>query len=213
MPRSPDEWAEAVRHWNRLAPLPDGPLANLFWQAVIGAWPASRDFRLHAYAEKASREAGNSTRWIDSDQPFEATMHQLVDATFDDAELHASLAGVAARLTAPGSVQLVVGQALPDHGGPGVPDVYQGTELWEDSLVDPDNRRPVDHTVAAALLERIDGGWQPPIDDSGAAKLLVVATGPAPAPRSPRGVHRQYTPLVATGRGRRSPGRLRPRRP
>ena len=58
---------------------------------------------------------------------------------------------------------------------PGVPDVYQGTELWDNSLVDPDNRRPVDFDVRRELLARIDGGWRPPVDTDGAAKLLVVS--------------------------------------
>jgi (1->4)-alpha-D-glucan 1-alpha-D-glucosylmutase len=58
---------------------------------------------------------------------------------------------------------------------PGVPDVYQGSELWETSLVDPDNRRPVDYESRIGLLGRIDSGWLPPIDETGAAKLLVTA--------------------------------------
>jgi (1->4)-alpha-D-glucan 1-alpha-D-glucosylmutase len=57
----------------------------------------------------------------------------------------------------------------------GVPDIYQGTELWDLSLVDPDNRRPVDFAARRELLARIDAGWLPEVDDSGAAKLLVVA--------------------------------------
>ena len=83
-----DEWAAAVRTWNRLAPLGDGPLANLVWQAAVGAWPIERE-RLHAYAEKAAREAGVSTGWIDSDADFEQRLHALVDAIYDDADLHA----------------------------------------------------------------------------------------------------------------------------
>jgi len=214
----PDEWAEAVRHWNRLAPLPDGPLANLLWQAVIGAWPAgtaeltpesadSRDSahsvyaayrrRLHSYAEKAAREAGNSTRWIDSDQAFEVKMHALVDAAFQDRELHSSLWTTAQRLIAPGwsnSLSAKLVQLL----GPGVPDVYQGTELWEDSLVDPDNRRAVDHSVADGLLEKIDGGWLPGIDATGAVKLLVVANALRLRRDRPQ-LFTGYSPLPATG--------------
>jgi (1->4)-alpha-D-glucan 1-alpha-D-glucosylmutase len=67
-----------------------------------------------------------------------------------------------------------LGQKLVQLAGPGVPDVYQGTELWDFSLVDPDNRRPVDFEQRAALLARIDEGWLPDIDESGAAKLLVT---------------------------------------
>ena len=167
------DWAEAVRQWNRLAPLPDGPFANLLWQAVVGAWPLDRE-RLHAYAEKASREAGNSTGWIDQDEAFEASMHRVVDAVFDDPALNRSVLAMVDRLTGPGWSNSLSAK-LVQLAGPGVPDVYQGTELWENSLVDPDNRRPVDHWVADRLLRRLDDGLRPDVDDTGAAKLLVVS--------------------------------------
>ncbi|MET3806107.1 (1-_4)-alpha-D-glucan 1-alpha-D-glucosylmutase [Nakamurella sp. UYEF19] len=191
-----EQWAESVRGWNRLAPLADGPLANLLWQAVVGAWPLDRD-RLHAYAEKASREAGNSTEWIDSDEEFEKSMHQLVDAVFDDVELHESIVATATRLTGPGRANSL-GAKVVQLLGPGVPDVYQGTELWEDSLVDPDNRRPVDHTIADNLLMDLDAGLQPPIDDTGAAKLLVVSRALRLRRDRPE-LFSGYTPLVGAG--------------
>src|SRR6202012_5344273 len=68
-----------------------------------------------------------------------------------------------------------LGQKLVQLTMPGVPDLYQGSELWDLSLVDPDNRRPVDFAPGGELLARIDAGCPPPVDDSGAAKLLVVA--------------------------------------
>ncbi|MBM9466054.1 malto-oligosyltrehalose synthase [Nakamurella leprariae] len=169
----PDEWTAAVRRWNRWAPLDDGPLANLLWQAAVGAWPIERE-RLHAYAEKASREAGTSTQWTDSDEAFEQRMHALVDAVFDDDELHVSVRAFADRVTGPGRSNSL-SEKLIQLTAPGVPDVYQGSELWDLSLVDPDNRRPVDYRRRADLLARLDDGWQPDIDDSGAAKLLVVS--------------------------------------
>ncbi len=192
----PAEWAEAVRHWNRIAPLPDGPLSNLLWQAIVGAWPLERD-RLQAYAEKASREAGTSTAWIDPDGEFEKSMHALVDLAFDDAELHGSIVAMAARLTAPGWSNALSAKTF-QLLGPGVPDVYQGTEVWENSLVDPDNRRPVDHQVAADLLTRLDAGWQPAVDQSGAVKLLVVSRALRLRRDRPE-LFTGYLPLVATG--------------
>jgi (1->4)-alpha-D-glucan 1-alpha-D-glucosylmutase len=81
---------------------------------------------------------------------------------------------------------------------PGVPDVYQGSELWETSLVDPDNRRPVDFAVRRRLLEEIDAGAQPPVDETGAAKLLVTTR----ALRLRRDAAKRfsgYTPVAATG--------------
>ena len=169
----PREWAAAVRRWNRLAPLGDGALANLLWQAVVGAWPIDRA-RLHAFAEKAAREAGASTAWIDPDALFEQRLHALVDAVYDDADLHTDLAAFADRLRWPGwsnSLSAKLVQLL----APGVPDVYQGSELWDLSLVDPDNRRPVDYRARVDLLARLDGGWRPPVDATGAAKLLVTS--------------------------------------
>ncbi len=169
----PRDWAAAVRRWNRLAPLPDGALANLMWQAVVGAWPIDRD-RLHAFAEKAAREAGASTAWIDPDTAFEQRLHALVDAVYDDADLHRDITGVAALLTPPGwsnSLSAKLVQLL----APGVPDVYQGSELWDLSLVDPDNRRPVDYRTRVDLLARLDDGWRPPVDATGAVKLLVTS--------------------------------------
>ena len=124
-------------------------------------------------------------------------MHALVDRTFDDYELRESVAATAAALTRPGwsnSLSAKVLQVL----GPGVPDVYQGTELWANSLVDPDNRRPVDYSLAAGLLTRIDDGWQPAVDESGAAKLLVVSRALRLRRDRPE-LFTGYLPLSASG--------------
>ncbi|GGL92872.1 malto-oligosyltrehalose synthase [Nakamurella endophytica] len=192
----PDLWAAAVRRWAVRTPLSDRPLANLLFQAVVGAWPISRE-RMHAYAEKASREAGVSTAWTDSDTAFEETMHALVDAVYDDPVLHQDLVGVVERLAAPGWSNSLTAKLL-QLTGPGVPDVYQGSERWETSLVDPDNRRPVDHRAAAELLERIDGGWRPEVDESGAAKLLVVSRALRLRRDRPE-LFTGYRPLTADG--------------
>ena len=172
----PDAWAEALDRLLVLAPLPDPGFGNLLWQAVVGAWPASRD-RLHGYAEKAMREAGDRTTWTAPDAAYEQAVHAAVDAAYDDPGVRDLLEGVVAQLAGPGwsnslSAKLV---ALTM---PGVPDVYQGSELWEQSLVDPDNRRPVDYDVRRRLLTRVRGGERPPltpsVDDRGDAKLLVT---------------------------------------
>ena len=168
----PEQWSAAVRQWDRLAPLGDGPLANLVYQAAVGAWPIDRA-RLHAYAEKAAREAGVSTGWIDPDERFEQRLHALVDAVYDDPELHAGILHTV-DLLAPFGRSNALAAKLIQLTGPGVPDVYQGTELWDFSLVDPDNRRPVDFTERTRLLERLDDGWVPDVRDA-AAKLLVVS--------------------------------------
>ncbi|WP_403025410.1 malto-oligosyltrehalose synthase [Salinibacterium sp. GXW1014] len=169
----PGEWDATLSRLRELRPLGDPPFENLLWQAIVGAWPASRE-RLHAYAEKASREANSSTTWTAPNEEFEAAMHALVDAAFDDAEIAGVLDGIVERLTGPGRINALSAKLL-QLTMPGVPDVYQGSELWETSLVDPDNRRPVDFDERRVLLKRLDEGWRPPIDETGAAKLLVTS--------------------------------------
>jgi (1->4)-alpha-D-glucan 1-alpha-D-glucosylmutase len=169
----PGDWARQVGDWMGRAPLPDPALAHLLWQTTVGAWPIERD-RLHSYAEKAAREAAVSTSWSDPDPAFEHALHALVDRMYDDEVLHTEITDFAARITPPGWSNSL-GQKLVQLAMPGVPDTYQGTELWENSLVDPDNRRPVDFASRRELLDRLDTGWRPPVDASGAAKLLVVS--------------------------------------
>ncbi|MFI6263379.1 malto-oligosyltrehalose synthase [Micromonospora sp. NPDC051006] len=169
----PEQWAQRVTGWMSAAELPDPAFAHLLWQTAVGAWPIERE-RLHAYVEKAAREASTSTSWADPDPAFERAMHAVVDRMYDDPRLHAELTAFADEIT-PAGWSNSLGQKLVQLAMPGVPDVYQGTELWDNSLVDPDNRRPVDFVVRRELLTRLDGGWQPPVDAVGAAKLLVVS--------------------------------------
>jgi (1->4)-alpha-D-glucan 1-alpha-D-glucosylmutase len=193
----PGDWTEVVRRWVRLAPLSDPCLAHLVWQAAVGAWPISRE-RLQAYAQKAAREAGTATTWIHPDERFETQLRELVDRIYDDPALHREIADFAASITPPGWSNSL-GQKLVQLTMPGVPDVYQGTELWDYSLVDPDNRRPVDFDVRRELLARIDDGWQPPVDESGAAKLLVVSRTLRLRKQRPE-LFAGYQPVFAEGR-------------
>ncbi|MEU8301682.1 malto-oligosyltrehalose synthase [Micromonospora sp. NPDC048909] len=169
----PEQWAQRVTGWMAAAELPDPAFAHLLWQTAAGAWPIERE-RLHAYVEKAAREASTSTSWADPDPAFERAMHAVVDRMYDDPRLHAELTAFADEIT-PAGWSNSLGQKLVQLAMPGVPDTYQGTELWDNSLVDPDNRRPVDFVVRRELLTRLDSGWQPPVDAVGAAKLLVVS--------------------------------------
>lgn len=169
----PSEWAQLVRGWLDRHPLADRPLAHLVWQNLVGAWPLSRE-RAHAYVEKAAREAGTSTTWTDPAQEFEEQLHALVDAAFDDAATTAEIEAFVARI-APFGWSNSLTQKLLQLTMPGVPDVYQGTELHDLSLVDPDNRRPVDYALRRRLLAELDGGVVPAVDGSGAAKLLVTS--------------------------------------
>ena len=169
----PDVWAAAVERWSALAPPPDGALGHLLWQSAVGAWPLT-GARLHEYIEKAIREARTRTSWNDPDKAFEAAMHQVVDAVLAPGALRSEVEDMVSRIAPSGWSNSLTG-TLVQLTMPGVPDTYQGAELWDLSLVDPDNRRPVDFAERRALLSRVDGGWQPPVDSSGAAKLLVVS--------------------------------------
>ncbi len=192
----PGEWSAALDELRALAPLGDGPLEHLLWQAIVGAWPASRE-RLHAYAEKAAREAGDSTTWTAPDAAFEERMHSLVDAVFDDSRVGDLVARLVARLEAPGWANSLAAK-LVQLTAPGVPDVYQGSELWEQSLVDPDNRRAVDFGERRRLLAELDAGAVPPVDATGAAKLLVTSRALRLRRDRPE-LFEDYLPLAASG--------------
>jgi (1->4)-alpha-D-glucan 1-alpha-D-glucosylmutase len=192
----PTEWAGLVRGWIGRHPLADRSLAHLVWQNLVGAWPLSRE-RAHAYVEKAAREAGTSTTWTNPVQEFEDQLHALVDAAFDDATTHAEIEQFVQRI-APFGWSNSLSQKLLQLTIAGVPDVYQGTELWDFSLVDPDNRRPVDYDLRRSLLARLDEGWVPPVDGSGAAKLLVVSRTLRHRRDSPA-AYAGYTPVEARG--------------
>ena len=169
----PGDWRATLTKLRELAPVGDGPLENLLWESLVGAWPASRE-RLHAYAEKAAREAGNSTGWAAPDEAFEKRMHAMIDAAFDVPDVAAEVSAIVGRIAAAGWSNGLAAKLI-QLTAPGVPDVYQGSEFWETSLVDPDNRRAVDFVERRAVLESVDNGELPPVDETGHAKLLVTA--------------------------------------
>ncbi|MGH3772626.1 MAG: malto-oligosyltrehalose synthase [Pseudonocardiaceae bacterium] len=197
----PDWWAETVGEFTRLtqaagARVPDPALGHLLWQTLVGAWPLPPD-RLHAYLTKAMREARTRTSWPDPDEPFETALHAVADAALNDPTLRAAVATAAARVIPPGRSNSL-SAVLVQLAMPGVPDTYQGGELWNLSLVDPDNRRAVDFATRTDLLARIERGWLPDVDDSGAAKLLVVSRTLRARREHPERFT-GYTPLRATG--------------
>ncbi|GAA0726043.1 malto-oligosyltrehalose synthase [Dactylosporangium roseum] len=193
----PGEWASVSARWRAAAPLPDPSFEDLFWQTIVGAWPISRD-RLHAYFVKAAREANRSTSWSDPSEAFEAAVAAVLDRVFTD--LRGEVEEIAARIT-PFGWSNSLGQKLVQLTMPGIPDVYQGTELWENSLVDPDNRRPVDFGELRDMLAALDAGTvRPPVDVSGAAKLLVVSRA-LRLRRSRPSLFQRYQPVRATGEG------------
>lgn len=192
----PDRWSEVLLRLREGTRMPDGRFAELLWSTAIGAWPIERG-RLHAYAEKAAREAGDQTAWNDPDQRFEAAVHDAIDRVYDDEQLRGVLEDFVDELRPHGWSNGLALKLL-QLTGPGVPDVYQGSELWERSLVDPDNRRPVDLGLRQLLLATITAGAHPGLDDDGAAKLLIAHRALRMRRERPE-LFTCYRPLVAVG--------------
>lgn len=190
----PAAWEEALTELLRLAPVPDPAFGSLLWQAVLGAWtpdhlPDLRE-RLHGYAEKAMREAGDHTTWTEPDEAYEAAVHAAVDAVFESDEVRDVLVALATRIEEPAQANSLAAKLLA-LTMPGVPDVYQGSELWETSLVDPDNRRPVDFEHRAAVLAGTAA-------DDAATKLHVTCSALTLRRERPE-LFTTYTPVTASG--------------
>jgi (1->4)-alpha-D-glucan 1-alpha-D-glucosylmutase len=155
----PSLWTEFLARWEIEAPSPDPATGQFLWQNIFGVWPVSgavtdqlRD-RLHGYAEKAIREAALHTSWNEPDTAFEEAVHRWLDTVLDG-PVASALTKLVAQLN-PHAASDALGQKLLALTVPGIPDVYQGTELWDDSLVDPDNRRPVDYAARRAALKEL----------------------------------------------------------
>jgi (1->4)-alpha-D-glucan 1-alpha-D-glucosylmutase len=178
----PDRWAEALHQWSQLTAAawrnrtPDRHAEYLLYQTLIGAWPLSPE-RCWQYMLKACREAKVRTSWHEPNTGYEENIRGFVDGVFHTPEFIASLEAFIAPLVLQGRINSLA-QTLIKMIAPGVPDFYQGTELWDLSLVDPDNRRPVDFNLRSDLLRRcatlsaaeVVRDW-----DSGLPKLWMTA--------------------------------------
>ena len=149
----------------------DAATEYLLWQTAVGAWPIDGE-RLNAYATKAIREAKLHTTWTNQDGAYEADVARFVDGIVGDDAVAAHVASWVAQ-TAPPARVAHLGQKLLQLVVPGVPDVYQGTEFIDLSLVDPDNRRLVDYTARWNVLARLDAGE--PATGLDEEKLLVTS--------------------------------------
>ncbi len=156
----PGLWAEFVSRWEAAHPSPDLLTGLFLWQNIFGVWPPDGRItpelreRLHAYTEKAVREGGRRTSWQEPDTDFERQVHTWLDSLLEGATA-AEMTALVRRLESHAHSD-ALGQKLLALTVPGIPDVYQGTEVWEDSLVDPDNRRPVDYAELRAALRRME---------------------------------------------------------
>ncbi|HET9016173.1 MAG TPA: malto-oligosyltrehalose synthase [Thermomicrobiaceae bacterium] len=224
----PHTWEATFRRWRRWnqrhrrlvgdVVAPDANEECLIYQTLLGAWPADRDDlerfreRLHGYLVKAARESKVHTSWIDPNGEYEQAVLEFVDAILepvadnrfvtDFQRLQQGVAGA--------GVTKSLAQVLLKVSWPGIPDFYQGTELWDLSLADPDNRRPVDFAVRARLLDDLESLVKSPrprdvrrlLDNwrDGRIKLYVTAASLAARDRRP-GLFQDgdYVPLEADG--------------
>ncbi|MDQ6728085.1 MAG: malto-oligosyltrehalose synthase [Actinomycetota bacterium] len=204
----PDEWRAAVTRWaamnegHKRDGLPERNAEYLLYQALVGAHPLGAD-RAKAFMEKASREAKQHTSWIKPEPVYDEAMAAFVEAVVGDAAFQTDLAAFVATLVPAGRVTSLA-QMLLKLTSPGVPDIYQGTEVWDLSLVDPDNRRPVDYDLRRRLLDTASAASAADVmgrADEGAPKLWLTLRAldvrrRCPAAFSPGAA---YQPIPGTG--------------
>ena len=159
----PDEWEKTVRRWSRInASLKKGDIPHpneewLIYQTLVGMWPLDESEipsvpdRLCAYLEKAAREAKTDSSWLSPNADYEKSLQDFATAIVTHQPFIEPFREFQARIAFHGFLNSLA-QVVLKATSPGLPDFYQGTELWDFSLVDPDNRRPVDYEKRTALL-------------------------------------------------------------
>jgi (1->4)-alpha-D-glucan 1-alpha-D-glucosylmutase len=203
----PGDWRAAVERWRARADSgwgdtpPDRTFEYALWQTLVGAWPLPED-RAQRFAEKATREARLRTSWRRPDAAYEAARTRWLAAVYADTGLVADIAAFAARLQPHGDRNSLA-QLLVKLTAPGVPDLYQGSELRDDSLVDPDNRRPVDLARRARRLAELaavgDAGVARLGGELGAIKLWTIRRVLALRAQHPELFAAPYRALAASG--------------
>ena len=205
----PDRWRAAVIRWSRrnrpfrTGRYPDRNTEYFLYQTLVGAWPISKE-RLIRYMEKATREAKQQTSWSQQNREFEDALRSFIEQVMESKEFLGSLEEFVQFVLEAGRVNSLA-QTLIKLTAPGVPDTYQGSELWDLSLVDPDNRRPVDYEERTKLLEELQAGMG--ADDilgridSGLPKLWVIYCALQLRLQHPEwfGLDGAYLPLIAEG--------------
>jgi (1->4)-alpha-D-glucan 1-alpha-D-glucosylmutase len=188
----PKDWRTAVRRWARMnrkykhnvdgQPAPSPNEEYFLYQTILGVWPFERDLsdaqhaeivaRLKAYMRKAMNEAKVNTSWINPNEPYQEAVAAFIEAILRRDDANRFLPDMLAfqQRIAHYGVFNSLSQVLLKLTAPGVPDIYQGNEIWDFSLVDPDNRRPVDYGLRTRLLNRVEK-----IRDAKAAARLVEA--------------------------------------
>jgi (1->4)-alpha-D-glucan 1-alpha-D-glucosylmutase len=204
----PEKWIETVQRWSKMnekyrhQQWPDRNAEYLYYQTLVGAWPISFD-RLYNYLDKAVCESKQHTSWAQRNPEYDDVLRAFIKDTFNDAEFIADLENFLQSLVIPGYIN-TLSQTLLKLTTPGIPDVYQGTELWDNSLVDPDNRRVVDFDLRRNLLNELK---TLPIDDicrryeEGLPKLWLIRQTLGLRAKNPEIFDRNgfYEPLLAQG--------------
>ena len=186
----PDEWNRLTERWHRRharvvarAGGPDGHDELVAYQTLFVLWPAGgsrlpagESTRVQEYVVKAAREAKRRTGWVDPDEHYEGALRSFARrlARSDGSPFGSEMERLVARI-GPAAVTNSLALSVLKVVCPGVPDIYQGTELWDLSLTDPDNRRPVDFAARRALLAGLPGWEAPPDERAGAAATLLSA--------------------------------------
>lgn len=206
----PGQWRAFVRRWGRSNTQfktnnqPDRNTEYFLYQTMIGAWPISAD-RLSAYMEKAAREAKEQTSWTQQNKDFENALQSFIGALYSSTAFLQAIEEFVNRIVTAGRVNSLA-QTLLKCTAPGVPDTYQGGDLWDLHLVDPDNRLPVDYETRSALLDDLQSGLAPEQVlqrmDSGVPKLWLLYSALNLRKQNPSwfGAQAEYTPLVVEGR-------------
>ena len=204
----PARWMDTVSAWSKRhlrywgTQIPDHNFEYFWYQTLVGAWPFEQE-RALAYCEKAVREAKTHTSWTDPHTDYEDSVRSFVRSLYEDDHFLADLGHLVDDLETYGQQTSLV-QTLIKLTAPGIPDLYQGTELWNFSVVDPDNRRPVDYDVRRRLLHELPGLspediWQR--RQEGLPKLWIIRQALRVRHERPHafGPQGQYSPLYARG--------------
>jgi len=204
----PDRWRETIARLDVIAARhrrvrsPSRRAEYLFYQTLVAAHPLDAE-RAWAYMLKASRESKLETSWIEPDQQYEADLEAFVRGMLADPDVEAEISALIESMT-PEWQMLSLSQTLIKLTVPGIPDIYQGSELWDLRLVDPDNRMPVDFDGRRRLLRHAlsqqGGGFMSLLED-GAPKLRLIATALAVRSRHPEAFGRDagYQRMAVSG--------------
>jgi len=177
----PEEWGQVVARWSKLTQphrtgeWPDRNFEYFFYQTLVGAWPLPLE-RAWPAMQKAVREAKQHTSWSRNNLDYEQAVQKFVTGALSDKNFLAEVENLVAKLQTPGRINSLAVNLL-KLTTPGIPDIYQGTELWDLSLMDPDNRRPVDFDLRQKLLAQMESvlaeeAWRR--QDEGVAKLFML---------------------------------------